>query len=297
MILLIGATGFLGRHTFKMLIKGGAAFRCLVRHNSGASATEHLKRISRAAKKEAAFVPGDLLSEDSVYASLEAVDTVIYLVRLEYGDLLKNFLSAAKRRGVKRVVFISSTTVLVPVDTEIKKAKIASEEMIKRCGLDYTILRPSMIYGGEGDNNFSKMVSFIEKRGFFLTFGKGANQIQPVYVCDVAKAILDVLDNPRTYAKTYEISGAEPLRYRDMLAIVRAKMKKDFKTIRLPIALSEAALFLLNRIVRNPLLNPDQVNRMRYDKVYDHSQAKEDFAYAPITFEEGIEKLIRDRKK
>jgi nucleoside-diphosphate-sugar epimerase len=294
LILLIGATGFLGRHTFQMLLERGMAFRCLIRHGSSVGL---LRQISHETKKEAGFVPGNLLSEDSVYVSLEGIDAVIYLVRLEYEDLLKNFLSAAKRRGIRRVVFISSTTVLVPADTEIKKAKMASEEQIKRSGLDYTILRPSMIYGGEGDNNFSKMVSFIEKRGFFLTFGKGRNQIQPVYVRDVAKAILDVLDNPRTICKTYEISGAEALRYRDMLETVRRKMKKDFKIIRLPIALSEAALCLLNRIVKKPLLNTDQVNRMRYDKVYDHSQAAEDFAYEPITFEEGIEKLLRDRKK
>ncbi len=277
-----------------MLVQRGLDFSCLIRHGSSAAP---LKQLSSAYQKEIRAVPGNLLSEDSIYVSLDQVDQVIYLVRLEYEDLLKNFISAAKRRGVKRVVFISSTTVLVPADTDIKRAKIASEERIQNAGLDYTILRPSMIYGGIGDNNFSKMVSFIERRGFFLTFGKGANRIQPVYVGDVAKAILDILDNERTHQKTYELSGARSLRYEDMLKIVRRKLGYDFKIIRLPIAASEAALCLLNKIIKRPMLNTDQINRMRYDKVYDHMEAKKDFGYEPLSFEEGIERLIQKMKR
>jgi nucleoside-diphosphate-sugar epimerase len=294
LLLLIGATGFLGRHTYEMLLERGLDFSCLIRHPSSAAG---LQALSCSYQKEVRFISGNLQSEDSVYVSLDGIDAVIYLVRLEYQDLLKNFLSAAKRRGLKRVVFISSTTVLVPVETEIKKAKIESEEWIKSSGLDYTILRPSMIYGGVGDNNFSKMLSFIERWGFFLTFGSGFNKIQPVYVTDVAKAILDVLDRHATYGRSYEISGARALRFADMLETVRSKTGHHFKILRLPIALSEAVLCLVNKIVKHPILNTDQVSRMRYDKVYDHSEAKKDFAYDPISFEEGIERLIQKMKK
>ena len=198
MVLLIGATGFLGPHILEKLLDKGCKVTCLVRASGNT-----LKLSDTAGKlgKKVTLAAGNLQSADSMVSLLKEAESAVYMVGLEHTDLLENFLDASGRAGLKRAVFISSTTVLIPLKSTVKDRKLNSENLIINSGLDYTILRPSMIYGSGDDNNFSKMIEFIKKRGFFVTFGSGANLIQPVYIKDVAGAIASVVGNKKTYNK------------------------------------------------------------------------------------------------
>jgi len=289
MILLIGATGFLGPVVLEKLLEKKHSVKCLVRPDSSRI---KLEEVANRKNRELSFSTGTLQSEDSIFNSIKDVNAVIYLVDLKNTYLVKNFLQAARRTSLKRVVFISSTTVLLSMKNKVKESKINSENLIKKSNLDYTILRPTMIYGSEDDENFSKMIRFIKMRGFFITFGSGENLIQPIHIEDVADAAVNVLENSKTYKKTYEICGKEPLKYNQMLKIVRNKMKKQFIIIKLPISLSKFLVSIYSKISKNPALTPDQIERMGIDKSYSYKQAEVDFNFSPISFENGIEKLI-----
>jgi len=290
MVLLIGVTGFLGPEVLKALLVKNYKVNCLVRPSS--SRTDLLD-IAVSAGKKIDFSTGTLESSDSIITVIKKVSSVIYMVDLENTHLLEIFLKTAARAGLKRTVFISSTTVLIPLESTIKSKKINSENLIKKSGLDYTILRPSMIYGSKDDNNFSKMIEFIKKKGYFMTFGSGNNLIQPIYIEDVAVSVSRIINNKKTYKKTYNIAGKNPLKYNDMLEIVREKLKKKFRIIKLPIRLSRFLISIYAGISRNPLLTADQIGRMGVDKVYSYQNAREDFDFSPISFEKGIEKLIK----
>ena len=177
----------------------GIKVRCLFR-----SEAAKLKLIDLQAdfKDQLDLTGGNLCSSDSLVCSLKGIESAIYMARLEYIDFVKNFLEAAIKCGLKRAVFISSTTAMLPTENKFKTLKLEAEELIKKSGLNYTILRPTMIYGGKEDNNFFKMLSFIKKKGFFVIFGSGKNLIQPVHVDDVADSIFKVLNNSVTYNKT-----------------------------------------------------------------------------------------------
>jgi len=291
MVLLIGATGFLGPPVLKKLLKTGYKVNCLVRTDSDRSG---LLDIAKTAGKKVLFSSGTLQSPDSIISAIKKADSVIYMVDLEHTDLLENFLGAARRSGVKRVIFISSTTVLIPQKSQVKNQKINSENLITGSGLDYTILRPTMIYGSKDDNNFSKMIRFIKKRGFFVIFGNGNNLIQPIFIEDVADSITGVIDNKKTFSKIYDIAGKDPLKYRDMLDIVRNKLKKHFRIIRLPLKFSRFLVFIYSRISGNPSITPGQIERMGIDKTYSYRKAADDLGFSPLSFEDGIEKLIKE---
>ncbi len=151
-----------------------------------------------------------------------------------------------------------------------------------------------MIYGSEDDMNFSKMLKFVKKRGFFVTFGSGNNLIQPIYIEDVAGAISGVLENKKTFKKIYNIAGSRPLKYNQMLAVIHKKLKKPFRVVRLPLGLSRSIISFYCRLASNPVLIPEQIDRMGVDKAYSYQEAKNDFGFSPISFEEGIERLIKD---
>ena len=291
MILLIGATGFLGPPVLKKLLETGYEVNCLVRTDSDRSS---LLDIAKYAGKKILFSSGTLLSPDSIISALKKADIVIYMIDLEHTGLLENFLSAARFSGIKRVIFISSTTVLIPQKSRVKNQKMNSEKLITSSRLDYTILRPTMIYGSKDDNNFSKMIRFIKKRGFFVIFGNGNNLIQPIFIEDVADSITRIIDNKKTCGKIYDIAGKDSLKYKDMLGIVRNKLKKHFRIIRLPLKFSRFLISIYAKISGNPSLTPGQIERMEIDKTYSYQKAADDFDFSPLSFEDGIEKLIKE---
>ncbi len=293
MILLIGATGFLGKPVLEKLLKKSFKVSCLIRTSSS---TLELEDTAKKTGGEVDFSTGTLQSPDSIITPLKKAEIAIYMVDLEHANLLENFIKASERAGLKRAVFISSTTVLIPLESKVKTKKIISENLIKNSGLDYTILRPSMIYGSKDDNNFSSMIDFIKKRRFFITFGSGNNLIQPIYIEDVASAIVSTLNNKKTFKQIYNISGKNPLKYNDMLEIVRHKLKKQFKSIKVPSGLGKFLISIYAGISRNPALTPDQIDRTGIDKVYSYRKASNDFNFSPTSFEEGIEKLIKELK-
>lgn len=291
MVLLIGATGFLGPPVLKKLLETSYDVNCLVRTDSDRS---RLLDAARSAGKKITFSTGNLQSGDSIISAIKKAKSAVYMVDLKYTHLLEIFLHTIKLTELKRVVFISSTTVLIPLECMVKKQKIYSENLIKNSGLDYTILRPSMIYGCPDDTNFSKMIRFIKRKGFFITFGSGNNLIQPIYIEDVAESIVNILDNKKTYQKTYNIAGKDSLKYNEMLDIVRNKLKKKFKVIKIPIKLGIFLISIYSKIFKNPSLTPDQIERMTINKSYPYDKAREDFNFSPTSFEDGIEKLIKE---
>ena len=151
MILLVGATGFLGPVVLKKLIKNNYKVRCLVRADSDRS---KLKEAAGDFQSQLTFAAGDLTGNDSMDPALKDVSQAVYMIDLEHTGPVKNFLAAARKAGLKRVVFISSTTVLVPLKSKVKDKKLSSEKLIENTALDWTILRPTMIFGSEDDENF-----------------------------------------------------------------------------------------------------------------------------------------------
>jgi nucleoside-diphosphate-sugar epimerase len=289
MIYIAGGTSFLGKRVTGKLLSGGMAVRCLFR--SEASRLK-LIEIQKNYKDRIELAGGNLYSPDSLVYGLKGTSTAVYMVRLEYVDFLRNFLAAASRCGLKRAVFISSTTTMLPTENKFKTLKLESEELIKKSGLDYTILRPTMIYGGIGDNNFFRMLNFIKKKGFFVIFGNGKNLIQPVHVDDVADAVTGVLENPLAYNKTYVICGKDALSYSNMLQTVKCVLGKNFKIIKLPINASKFAVNIYKKIVRKSDFSSDQIERMKIDKAYSFDEAGRDFGFSPMPFSDGIKKEI-----
>ncbi|GEM_PF-1034151 len=300
MILVIGATSFIGQIVVRKFLENNFSVRCLIRTDSN---TEKLKAYLSSYFEDNSylenknpnleFTSGNLLSPDSIYHSLKNIEAVVYLIDLKYTNYIKGLLDVLAKTNIKRVVFLGSTTVLVPIESPVKQAKIESEKLIEKSNLDWTILRASMIYGSLDDGNFSSMINFILKKGYFVVFGKGNNLIQPIYIEDVANSILFVLKNKTTFKKIYTICGPKPIKYIDMLKTVQLLLGRNFKIIKLPAKLSRAFVSLYCKINKNSKLTPDMIDRIQIDKTYDFMGAVADFNFNPISFEEGLAKLIK----
>ncbi len=332
--LIIGATSFIGPFVLEKILPVFSGqediVTCLVRTGTDEEKLLRLKGLALSYNRKINFTTGNLLSSDSIYNcikdasrsnrsgstycsdqpvrpdcsdntdyadSTDCPDCLIYLVDLRNTTFIKNLLSAVSRTSIKRAVFVSSTSVLVPFEYEMKKAKFESEKLIedfgRRTGFEYTILRPTMIYGCTDDRNYSKMLNFIKERGFFVMFGNGQNLIQPVFIEDMAGAVAAVISNIRTFNKIYTLCGREPIKYKDMLLTVKNLVKKPFKIIRLPLLASKFLVTVYSKIFPKSNLKPDMIERMQVDKAYSYEDAQKDFGFSPVPFRQGIEVLIR----
>src|SRR3712207_5308704 len=152
----------------------------------------------------------------------------------------------------------------------------------------WTILRPSMIYGSERDRNVHRLLRFLDRSPVFPAFGPGTNLWQPVYHEDCARGVFEALQRPVSVRRSYDLPGAEPLAYLDLVKTAAAALGRSPSIVRLPIEPVRLALAAAERL-RLPLpFDSGQVMRLREDKAYPYESARRDLDYTPRPFREGV---------
>ena len=102
-----------------------------------------------------------------------------------------------------------------------------AEKLIVNSNLNWTILRPTMIFGSPKDRNMIKLINWIDKVPFIPIFGKGDNYQQPVYVKDLAWSIVEIIENENTFNEIFNLSGPEPLTFKEIIKIISFYLEKN----------------------------------------------------------------------
>jgi nucleoside-diphosphate-sugar epimerase len=145
-----------------------------------------------------------------------------------------------------------------------------------------------MIYGSERDRNVHRLLRFLERSPVFPIFGPGTNLWQPVYHEDCARGALEALKRSVSLHRSYDLPGAEPLTYLDMVKTAAAALGREPSIVRLPIEPVRRVLVAAERL-RLPLpIDSGQVTRLREDKAYPYDDASRDLDYRPRPFREGV---------
>jgi nucleoside-diphosphate-sugar epimerase len=285
-ILITGATGFLGYYVIRSLVQAYATsdLRCFVRPESN---TGFLKESGI----ELAY--GDLGDSSSLAKALNNVDIFINLASLGFGHA-SNIISACEASNIQRAIFISTTAIFTTLDTNSKEVRKEAEERIQNSRLAYTILRPTMIYGSERDRNICRLINFLNKSPVIPILGSGDHLQQPVYVQDVAEAIRQSLENEETLEKAYNIAGATPLTYNAVIDIMCLFLGRRCVKIHLPLRLSLLAVKVGMLIPGLPSISREQVLRLNENKAFDIENARQDFGYSPLSFEKGVRMEMKE---
>lgn len=276
MILVTGATGHTGSRLVKKLVETGHKVRCLVRtpRNAGYLPGEGIE-----------IVYGDLKHEEKVRKALKGINILFHAAHIRFAS---DIIPIAKNQGVNRALFMSSTRRYTKFACESADAVIKGEDYIKKSGMDYTILRPTMIYGGARDNNMTKLVNHLGRFRIFPIFGNGKNLIQPVFVWDLVEAMVYCVDHPETAKKEFTLAGPEPLTYRGALEIIAGQLNRKVFLLPVPLFLCSAVCRIYEKCVSRPRITSDQVRRFGENKAFDISKAREEIAFSPRSFKEGI---------
>ena len=266
----------LGGALLRLLLARGHETRCLIRADSS--------NTSRLDRERVEILHGDAAREEDLYRALRDTDVLLHVAGIEYAPPV---VRAASRAGVERILIVGSTSAHSAYAFR-SGPKVRMEELVRGSGLAWTILRPSMIYGSERDRNVHRLLRFLDRSPVFPVFGPGTNLWQPVYYEDCARGVFEALQRPASVHRSYDLPGAEPLTYLDLVKIAAAALGRSPSIVRLPIEPIRWALAAAERL-RLPLpVDSGQVTRLREDKAYPYEQARHDLDYAPRPFREGI---------
>ena len=159
--------------------------------------------------------------------------------------------------------------------------------------IDITILRPTMIYGDMCDHNISKFIKMMDKMRIYPMIAGGKAKIQPVNARDLGKAYYQVLINEeKTKNKEYNLSGETPISIKDMLKSILKYLDKKSIFIPIPLWISVACAYILKVITLGKVNIVEKVLRMDEDRCFDNTNAKNDFGYTTIDFQEGLKEEV-----
>ncbi len=275
-VLLTGATGLLGGALLDRLVENGHEVRCLVRPESPNAARLDPERV------EVAW--GDAGGVDDLSRALPGAEAVVHAAGLEYAPPV---VAALRRGGVERLVIIGSTSVHSAYEHRSGWRR-RMEELVRGSGLRWTIVRPTMIYGSEKDRNVSKLLRFLDRSPVYPMFGPGTNLWQPVYHEDLARGVLAALVRPGAVHQSYDLPGARPLTYLDLVRAAAGALGRKPRIIKLPLEPVRRGLRFAEAL-RLPLpVASEQVLRLREDKAYPYGKARRELGYSPRTFPEGV---------
>lgn len=208
--------------------------------------------------------------------------------------VLPDYFELMQSLEVRRVVALSSTSRFTKHQSSDLAEQVAARQLVEgesqlqqwaqAKNIDWIVLRPTMIYGLGRDKNLAEVARFIRRFGLFPLFGKANGLRQPIHVQDLAKACMAALETPAVLNRSYNLSGAEILPYRDMISRVFTALGREPRMFPVPLSFFRLAVALLRVLPRYRNWTAAMAERMNRDLVFDHSEAAKDLAFKPRAF-------------
>jgi uncharacterized protein YbjT (DUF2867 family) len=285
-ILIAGATGFTGKHVVNIFLQNKDRFEISV------FARDPEKVQSLFPSAELFIKSGCFEEPESLINALRGQDVFLNIASLGFGHA-DAIVSACLSCKVKRTVFLSSTSIYTHLNPASKAMRLAAEKRIRTSGLEYTIVRPTMIFGAPGDRNIEKLIRYVKRWPILVVPGPGTYLMQPVYVKDLAKALHAIVESANTIHREYTVSGGKSMAYNLLVKTVAESLKKHIMLIHLSLPVMVFIFRIYGKFVHKPLITVEQIYRLNEDKAFPHDEASHDFGYAPIAFSEAIKIEIK----
>lgn len=268
-ILLLGGTGFVGRHLCEQLQRAGHRVTVATRRTPRMAAAEimHLPAVT---------VLQANTNEASTLATLMAGhDAVVNLVAILHGNeaaferthvtQVQAIIDACHTAGVRRLVHLSALGASADALSKYQSSKARGEALVKASGLDVTILRPSVIFGADDKflNTFARFQALLP---LFPVPG-GDTRFQPVWVEDVTRAIVHALNNNRTIGQTVEAVGPDVFTLTELARMAGTAAGHDRTVFTMPTALAYFQALFLEMLPGVPLLSTDNISAMEVDNI------------------------------
>ena len=295
MILVTGATGFIGGHLITRLLDGPEPLRALVRP---ASARHFLER------RGVAIAEGDITRPSTLAAACDGVETVVHLVGLLHeapgetfesvvAEGTRSLVEAAVTAGARRIVYVSAIGARLDAPSRYHQTKALAEGFVKAAPLEHVIIRPSLVYG-PGDTLVPMYVSAPVP-----IIGDGQVMVQPLYVDDLAAIVAGAATRRDIVDQTFEIGGPDAMSFNQFIATISRVTGGRMPHPHLPLAMAEAQAWVLDRL-RAPLsklgiqppLSKDLILMLSEDNATETNRVASTFDIALTDLVTGLQKWL-----
>lgn len=270
-IVVTGGTGFVGRSVCEKLVErsGGAGGRIVVptRRIAHARPIQTLPTVQP--------VEADLFDDAQLARVLEGADALVHLVAVLHGseerfrhvhvELPQRLAAACARAGVRRVVHVSAIGVDANAPSRYLRSKAAGETVWRSAGLDVTVLRPSVIFGRH--DRLLNLFAQLQAVAPFIPLAGADSRYQPVWVEDVASAVVRCLDDPTTAGQVIECAGPDRCTLRQIVEAAGRWAGHPRPVFALPGALAQLQALLMEMLPGEPLMSRDNLDSMRVASV------------------------------
>jgi uncharacterized protein YbjT (DUF2867 family) len=290
-ILVTGATGFIGPKVVHTLRAEDRPVRCLVRNPDRAG---QLKAWG------CELVQGDVTDPESLRRAVEGCDTVVHLVAIIAGKPedferimsqgTRDLIAASKAAGVRRFVLMSAlgTNEQTKELTPYYHSKWEMEQTVKASGLEHVIFRPSFVFGRDGGvlPTFMRLVRYAPA---IPVIGPGTQRIQPIWVEDVAAYFAKSVDLPDAANRNFEVGGPDIVTWDELYDRIKAVLGKHRPKIHVPFALMRANAALLEALPGPTPVTRDQITMIEAgDNVVPNDGAVRTFGLPLVSLNEQL---------
>jgi NADH dehydrogenase len=268
-LLILGGTGFVGRALCALLAERRLDTEVVV-------ATRHSgQRRALLALPDVELVQANIHDEAGLAQALQGCDAAVNLVGILHGDearfrrvhaeLPRKLAHACRVAGVRRIVHVSALGAAPDAPSRYLRSKAAGEAALLTSELDVTILRPSVVFGEE--DQFLNLFARLQAWAPVLPLAGAHARFQPVWVHDVARALLKCLEDPRTVGQVYELAGPNVYTLAELAQLAGRACGRERPVIPVPGALARVQAAFLQLLPGEPLMSGDNLDSMKVDNV------------------------------
>lgn len=290
MILLIGATDFIGRAAARRLRELRFRVRALVPPEVDVSALASLGvDVARGDSREAAALSPAL---SGVTAVLSAASAMRERRGASFEDVhvlaVRRLVEAARDAGVKRIIHLSTLGARADASTRYARTAFQGEEIVRGSGIDYLVLRLALVVGPE-DAFSSRLAAIARRRSFVPLVGGGRARLQPVPVDQVVEAIVYGILQDRFRDQTIDVGGSEPIALRAAIQEIARSAGGCARLFSVPRAVAWPLLALAETILREPPFTREMVACALEDGLCDTTRMRELLGIEPRTFDSTLD--------
>lgn len=271
-VLVLGGTGFVGRALCEQLAAANPSLRIVVPTRRA----QHGKRLT--ALPTAELVQANVHDDATLARLVAGCDAVVNLVAILHGSaaafdqvhvqLPRHLAQACRAAGVQRLVHVSALGVAEQVNaapSNYLRSKTAGEHVLEQSGLQLTLLRPSVIFGAE--DRFLNLFAQLQALAPVMPLAGTEARFQPVWVDDVARAIVTTLQRRETIGQTYELAGPGVYTLRELVQLAGRWAGHERPVLTLPAALGRLQALALELLPGPTLMSRDNLDSMKLPNV------------------------------
>jgi len=295
MILVNGGTGFVGPKVVHALRARELPVRCLVRDRARGRQLESW---------DCELAEGDVTDPDSLRRAAEGCDTVVHLVAIIQGRPeqferimsggTRNAIEAAREAGVRRFVLMSAlgTSEETKDSVPYYHAKWQMEQAVKGSGIDYTIFRPSFVFGRDG-GALPTFIRLARLAPITPIIGPGTQRLQPIWVENVAAYFAAAIDDEAAVNRTFELGGPDIVDWNELYTRIKKALGKRRPSVRIPFGLMRINAALLEKLPGPTPVTPDQVRMLEGpDNVVASTDALDAFEIELMPLDEQLRRAV-----